>query len=54
MLSEIREEGEITLSARIVVMQWAFSEMEQRHPKLFAELIEFQEELLEKAATMHQ
>lgn len=53
-LSELRQEGEITLSARIVVMQWVFTELERAHPKLFAQLIDFQDALLEQAATMHQ
>ena len=52
-LSELREEGEVTLSARVVVMQWVFTELEKRHPKLFAQLLEFQEDLLEQAAAMH-
>lgn len=52
-LSELREEGEVTLSARVVVMQWVFTELEKRQPKVFAQLLDFQEELLEQAATMH-
>lgn len=52
-LSELREEGELTLSARVVVMQWVFTALERKHPDLFAKLIDFQEELLEEAATMH-
>jgi transposase len=52
-LSELREEGEVTLNARVVVMQWIFTEMEREHPKLFAQLIDFQEKLLDQAATLH-
>lgn len=48
-----RGENDITLSVRVRVMEWVFGEMQTNHPKEYANLVDFQEALLEKAAALH-
>lgn len=48
-----RGENDITLSVRVRVMEWIFGEMQSSNPKEYANLVDFQEALLEKAAALH-
>lgn len=48
-----RGENDITLSVRVRVMEWVFGEMQTSNPKEYANLVDFQEALLEKAAALH-
>lgn len=52
-LAEARGEDDMTLSVRIRVMQWVFDELEEAHPELYRQLVDFQERMLEKASSLH-
>lgn len=48
-----RAEGDITLSARLRVMEWVFAELRKHDVATHDKLVDFQERLLEEAARMH-
>lgn len=52
-LDVVRAEGDITLSARIKVMDWVFSELQKADPAIHLQLVEFQAYLLDEAGRMH-
>lgn len=52
-LDVARGENDITLSVRVRVMEWLFGELQGAHPEVYRMLVDFQEEMLEKAARLH-
>lgn len=52
-LEAVRAEGDITLSARIRVMEWVFAELQKRDPATHRALLDFQSTLIDEAARLH-
>ena len=52
-LQTARGENDITLSARVRIMEWVFGELQAEHPDIYRKLVDFQENLLEKGARLH-
>lgn len=53
-LSTALGEKEVSLSARIKVMEWVFEEIKAFDSGIFFKLVELQEQLLEKATRLHE
>ncbi|HMN06928.1 MAG TPA: DUF1804 family protein [Flavobacteriales bacterium] len=52
-LEVVRSEHDITLSARLRVMEWVFAELQKHDPAAHVALVDFQGMLLDEAARMH-
>jgi transposase len=52
-LETVRSENDITLSARLRIMDWVFAELQKSDPDMHRKLVDFQERLLDEAARMH-
>lgn len=52
-LETVRSENDITLSARLRVMEWVFAELQKTDPDTHRKLVDFQERLLDEAVRMH-
>lgn len=52
-LEVVRSERDITLSARLRVMEWVFNELQKHDPATHLALVDFQGQLLDEAARMH-
>lgn len=52
-LETVRSENDITLSARLRIMDWVFSELQRTDPEAHRKLVDFQERLLDEAARLH-
>lgn len=52
-LEVVRSERDITLSARLRVMEWVFGELQKHDPGAHHKLVDFQAQLLDEAARMH-
>lgn len=52
-LEVVRSEHDITLSARLRVMEWVFAELQKHDPATHLALVEFQGQLLDEAARLH-
>jgi transposase len=52
-LEVVRNENDISLSARIRVMDWLFNALQKHDEKLHRDLIDFQSTMLEEAARLH-
>lgn len=53
-LEVVRSENDITLSARVRVMDWVFTELQKRDPATHIKLLDFQSQMLEEAARLHE
>lgn len=53
-LEVTRGEGDITLSHRVRVMDWIFTELQKHDATVHLKLVEFQTLLLEEAARLHE
>lgn len=53
-LEVVRSENDITLSTRVRVMDWVFTELQKHDPALHLKLVDFQSQLLEEAARLHE
>ena len=52
-LEVVRAENDVTLSARLKVMEWVFGELQKHDAALHLKLVDFQSQLLDEAARMH-
>lgn len=52
-LEVVRAENDVTLSARLKVMEWVFGELQKYNAELHLKLVDFQGQLLDEAARMH-
>ncbi len=52
-LEVVRAENDVTLSARLKVMEWVFGELQKHDAAVHLKLVEFQSLLLDEAARMH-
>lgn len=52
-LDTVRSENDISLSARLRVMEWVFGELQKADPDTHRKLVDFQERLLDDAARLH-
>lgn len=52
-LEVVRAENDITLSARLRIMEWVFGELQKYDPAAHVKLVEFQSLLLDEAARIH-
>lgn len=52
-LEVVRSEHDITLSARLRIMEWVFAELQKYDPAAHVKLVEFQSLLLDEAARIH-
>lgn len=52
-LSEAKDEGELTLNARLTLLEWVFSHLRKYHPGLHDQLVDVHLELIESAAALH-
>lgn len=52
-LEVVRSERDITLSARLRVMEWVFAELQKADPATHHKLVDFQAQLLDEAARLH-
>ncbi|MBS1940875.1 MAG: DUF1804 family protein [Bacteroidetes bacterium] len=52
-LEVVRAENDVTLSARLKVMEWVFGELQKHDAATHLKLVEFQSLLLDEAARMH-
>lgn len=52
-LERVRNEDDITLSSRVRVTDWVFTELQKHDAALYLKLLEFQSALLEEAARLH-
>lgn len=53
-LEVVRSENDITLSHRVRVMDWVFTALQKHDPTMHVALIDFQSQLLEEAARLHE
>ncbi|MCW5900481.1 MAG: DUF1804 family protein [Flavobacteriales bacterium] len=52
-LEIVRAENDITLSARLRIMEWVFGELQKYDPAAHVKLVEFQSLLLDEVARIH-
>lgn len=52
-LDAVRSENDITLSVRLRVMEWVFSELQKHDAATHLKLVDFQSQLLDEAGRLH-